>query len=94
MINFPSSPRPGEGTLLPLWKFFDERVKKKNVTSICWNHKYSDMFAVGYVVYVFSHSFYLFYHIFMVQNDSKKKRKRKTKTRSIIEIWLGLFFVL
>jgi hypothetical protein len=29
--------REGEGTLLPLWKFFNERAKRKHVTGICWN---------------------------------------------------------
>ena len=29
--------REGEGTLLPLWKFFNERAKRKHVTAICWN---------------------------------------------------------
>lgn len=50
MLRRPSCPsgRPGEGTLLPLWKFFDERVKKKHVTSLCWNSRYTDLFAVGY----------------------------------------------
>eukprot|EP00192_Tetraselmis_astigmatica_P007862 CAMPEP_0117682880 /NCGR_PEP_ID=MMETSP0804-20121206/19987_1 /TAXON_ID=1074897 /ORGANISM="Tetraselmis astigmatica, Strain CCMP880" /LENGTH=687 /DNA_ID=CAMNT_0005493205 /DNA_START=77 /DNA_END=2140 /DNA_ORIENTATION=+ len=40
--------REGEGTLLPLWKFYPEKAKKKHVTSICWNPQYLDMFAVTY----------------------------------------------
>jgi len=40
--------RDGEGTLLPLWKFYNERAKRKHVTSICWNPEYDDLFAVGY----------------------------------------------
>jgi len=40
--------REGEGTLLPLWKFYNERAKRKHVTSICWNPEYDDLFAVGY----------------------------------------------
>ncbi|KAK3240083.1 Dynein, 78 kDa intermediate chain, flagellar outer arm [Cymbomonas tetramitiformis] len=40
--------REGEGTLLPLWKFYNERAKRKHVTSICWNPEYHDLFAVGY----------------------------------------------
>ena len=40
--------RDGEGTLLPLWKFQNEKAKRKHVTSICWNPEYSDLFAVGY----------------------------------------------
>lgn len=26
-----------EGTLLPLWKFTNERARKKSVTSVCWS---------------------------------------------------------
>lgn len=40
--------RQGEGTLLPLWRFHPEKSKRKQVTSICWNPLYLDMFAVGY----------------------------------------------
>jgi len=40
--------REGEGTLLPLWKFFNERAKKKHVTAMSWNPEYHDLFAVGY----------------------------------------------
>mmetsp|Transcript_22365 Transcript_22365/g.26943 ORF Transcript_22365/g.26943 Transcript_22365/m.26943 type:complete len:668 (+) Transcript_22365:178-2181(+) len=40
--------REGEGTLLPLWKLYNERAKRKHVTSICWNPEYDDLFAVGY----------------------------------------------
>lgn len=40
--------REGEGTLLPLWKFYNDRAKRKHVTALCWNPEYSDLFAVGY----------------------------------------------
>ena len=40
--------REAEGTLLPLWKFYSERAKRKHVTSLCWNPEYADLFAVGY----------------------------------------------
>lgn len=40
--------RPNEGTLLPLWRFCNDVCKRKNVTSLCWNPEYFDMFAVGY----------------------------------------------
>lgn len=40
--------REGEGTLLPLWKFYNERTKRKHVTSVKWNPEYPDLFAVGY----------------------------------------------
>lgn len=28
--------REGEGTLLPLWKFYNDRAKRKHVTALCW----------------------------------------------------------
>ena len=40
--------RDNEGTLLPLWKFANDTSKRKNVTALCWNTEYFDLFAVGY----------------------------------------------
>ncbi|XP_068082083.1 dynein intermediate chain 2, ciliary-like [Anabrus simplex] len=40
--------REEEGTLLPLWKFAYEKTKKNNVTDICWNPCYYDLFAVTF----------------------------------------------
>ena len=37
-----------EGTLLPLWEFVNVKKEKLEITSLCWNPKYSDMFAAGY----------------------------------------------
>jgi dynein intermediate chain 1 len=45
--------RPGEGTLLPLWRFTSERAKRRQVTAICWSPLYQDLFAVGYGSYDF-----------------------------------------
>jgi dynein intermediate chain 1 len=45
--------RPGEGSLLPLWRFVYERTKRKQVTSLCWNPRNADLFAVGYGSYNF-----------------------------------------
>ncbi|KAH9157643.1 hypothetical protein AeRB84_000516 [Aphanomyces euteiches] len=45
--------REGEGSLLPLWRFSSERAKKKQVTAVCWNPCFSDLFAVGYGSYDF-----------------------------------------
>lgn len=42
-----------DGTLLPLWQFFTERTRKKAVTAIALNGRYSDLFAVGYGSYDF-----------------------------------------
>lgn len=40
--------RDEEGTLLPLWKFSYEKTKKLNVTDMCFNTHYYDLFAVCY----------------------------------------------
>lgn len=45
--------REQEGTLLPLWKFSFDKVKKLAVTSITWSPKYLDLFAVGHGSYDF-----------------------------------------
>lgn len=44
----------GEGSVLPLWKFSNERTKKTTVTAISWNPQYRDMFAVGIGSYDFT----------------------------------------
>lgn len=41
------------GTLLPLWKFTYDMEKRKQVTALCWNPEFKDMFAVGYGSYDF-----------------------------------------
>lgn len=46
--------KPGQGTLLPLWRFSTERTNRKQVTSLCWNPLYNDLFAVGYGSYEFT----------------------------------------
>lgn len=48
------SARPGHGTLLPLWRFSNSRTSRKQVTSLCWNPRYNDLFAVGYGSYDFT----------------------------------------
>lgn len=45
--------RNGEGSLLPLWRFSTERTKRKQVTTLCWNPHYPDLFAVAYGSYDF-----------------------------------------
>ncbi|KAJ1434654.1 WD40-repeat-containing domain protein [Ochromonadaceae sp. CCMP2298] len=45
--------RNGEGSLLPLWRFSTERTKRKQVTTLCWNPAYPDLFAVAYGSYDF-----------------------------------------
>lgn len=45
--------REGDGTLLPLWRFSSEKAKRKQVTAIKWNPKYTDLCAVGFGSYDF-----------------------------------------
>ena len=40
--------REKEGTLLPLWKFSYAKAKYLDVTGLCWNPGYKDLFAVSY----------------------------------------------
>jgi len=45
--------RNGEGSLLPLWRFSTDRTKRKQVTTLCLNPSYPDLFAVAYGSYDF-----------------------------------------
>ncbi|XP_034947579.1 dynein intermediate chain 2, ciliary [Chelonus insularis] len=40
--------KDGEGSLLPLWKFQYEKTKKHDVTDLCFNARYYDLFAVSF----------------------------------------------
>ena len=42
-----------EGHLLPIWRFSNEKQRKKNVTCITWNPRYADLFAIGLGSYDF-----------------------------------------
>ena len=42
-----------EGSLLPLWRFSLSEAKDLEVTSLCWNPQYSDLFAVSFGSYDF-----------------------------------------
>ena len=44
------------GSALPLWRYLTDKNKKKQVTALCWNPKYKDLFAVGYGTYEFAKS--------------------------------------
>ena len=37
-----------EGTLLPLWNFQNTKSNNMDVTALCWNTKYKDLFAAGF----------------------------------------------
>eukprot|EP00996_Jenningsia_fusiforme_P005665 NODE_667_length_1996_cov_12.812018_g617_i0.p1 GENE.NODE_667_length_1996_cov_12.812018_g617_i0~~NODE_667_length_1996_cov_12.812018_g617_i0.p1 ORF type:complete len:631 (+),score=160.13 NODE_667_length_1996_cov_12.812018_g617_i0:160-1893(+) len=58
------------GTLLPLWKFSSDKVRKKTVTSICWNPQHHDLFAVGYGSYDFLKQGTGMIHCFTLKNPS------------------------
>mmetsp|Transcript_11102 Transcript_11102/g.19346 ORF Transcript_11102/g.19346 Transcript_11102/m.19346 type:complete len:707 (+) Transcript_11102:95-2215(+) len=62
--------RPGEGSLLPLWKFQSEKSKRRQVTSICCNPLYLDLFAVGYGSYDFLKQSSGLIHIYSLKNTS------------------------
>jgi dynein intermediate chain 1 len=40
--------RETEGTLLPLWRFVFEKAKNMEITSLCWNPAYKDLFAAAF----------------------------------------------
>ena len=40
--------RETEGTLLPLWRFVFEKAKSLEITSLCWNPAYKDLFAAAF----------------------------------------------
>lgn len=44
---------PNYGSVLPLWRFTSDKGRKKNVTAMCWNPRFMDLFAVGYGSYEF-----------------------------------------
>lgn len=45
--------RGTDGSLNELWNFVSEKSKKKEVSSMAWNPRYHDLFAIGYGSYSF-----------------------------------------
>lgn len=43
-----------KGDCYPLWRFQHPQVKRKTITSICWNSEFIDLFAVSYGSYDFT----------------------------------------
>jgi len=41
------------GSVLPLWRFTTDKSRRKNVTAMCWNPRYKDLFACAYGSYDF-----------------------------------------
>ncbi|XP_044009131.1 dynein intermediate chain 2, ciliary isoform X2 [Aphidius gifuensis] len=48
--------KDGEGSLLPLWKFQYDKTKKHDVTDLCFNARYYDLFAVAFGTMSFNSS--------------------------------------
>ncbi|XP_014477799.1 PREDICTED: dynein intermediate chain 2, ciliary isoform X2 [Dinoponera quadriceps] len=46
--------KDGEGSLLPLWKFSYEKTKKHDITDMCFNSRYYDLFAVAFGTLLFN----------------------------------------
>ena len=41
------------GSVLPLWRFSNDKGRGKQVTAVTWNPRYKDLFVVGYGSYDF-----------------------------------------
>ena len=59
-----------EGSLLPLWKFTNKISNRMCITSICWNQKYTDLFAVSTgscknLIFFFNFKFIFIINIFI-----------------------------
>ncbi|GAB1602729.1 dynein intermediate chain 2, ciliary-like isoform X1, partial [Argonauta hians] len=65
--------RDFEGTLLPLWKFSFEKAKHLTVTSLCWNPKYKDLFAVSFGSYDFGNQYNGMIVLYTLKNPSYPK---------------------
>ncbi|KAL6762450.1 WD40-repeat-containing domain protein [Haematococcus lacustris] len=72
--------RPGEGSLLPLWKFTSDKARRRQVTSICWSPQYLDMFAVGYGSYDFLKQSSGLINIFSLKNPSHPEYSFSTES--------------
>lgn len=58
------------GSLLPLWKFENDKMKKKHVTAVCWNTQYTDLFAVGFGSYDFMKQGVGMINVYSLKNPS------------------------
>ncbi|GAB6032409.1 cytoplasmic dynein with WD40 domain [Chamberlinius hualienensis] len=60
----------GRGSLLPLWKFYYDKVKEFHVTQLSWNHTYDDLFVVSYGSYDFMKQIGGILSVFALSNPS------------------------
>lgn len=72
--------REGEGSLLPLWRFSTDRTKRKQVTALCWNPAFPDLFAVGYGSYDFMRQGSGLIGCFSLKNTSHPEYTFSTET--------------
>lgn len=68
------------GSVLPLWRFSTDKSRKRNVTSIQWNPKYRDLFAVGYGNYSFLHQSTGLVCCFSIKNPTHPEYQFTTET--------------
>merc|ERR1711971_405352 len=79
--------REGEGTLLPLWKFAFEGAAGKHVTAVKWNHKFSDLFAVGFGSFDFLKQSSGLICIYSLKNPSHPERHWSTMSGAMSLDW-------
>jgi dynein intermediate chain 1 len=53
-----------------LWKFGSDKARRRQVTSLCWNPTYNDLFAVGYGSYDFLKQASGLVNIYSLKNPS------------------------
>lgn len=62
-----------EGTILPLWRFSNDFIKKKCINSVSWNRKYDDLFAISAgssnKLEIYNDFFYSLMLLFRIQVD-------------------------
>lgn len=72
--------RPGEGSMLPLWRFGSEKSRRRQVTAMCWNPQYLDLFAVGYGSYEFLKQSSGLINVYSLKNPSHPEFSLSTES--------------
>jgi len=72
--------RPGDGSLLPLWRFADTRARRKQVTALAWNPQFADMFVVTYGHYDFMKQGSGLIAVYSLKNTSHPESTFTTET--------------
>lgn len=58
------------GTLLPLWKFANERTRRRHVTCVAWHRQYLDLFAASFGSFDFLRQTGGAIHLYTLKNPS------------------------